>query len=35
LVGTQARGEGEPYTQEAHVPDAAMVNLYCRTRDTL
>jgi hypothetical protein len=34
-VGTRARGEGEPYTQEAHVTDAAMVRLMCRTRDTL
>jgi len=28
LVGTRARGEGEPYTQEAHVTDAAMVRLF-------
>jgi hypothetical protein len=31
LVGTRARGAGEPYAQEAHVTDAAMVRLICRT----
>ena len=35
LVGTRASGEGEPYSQEANVTDAAMVRLNCRTRDTL
>jgi hypothetical protein len=34
-TGTRARGAGEPYAQEAHVTDAAMVRLKCRTRDTL
>ena len=27
LVGTRARGEGEPHAQDAHVTDAAMVRL--------
>jgi hypothetical protein len=31
LVGTRARGEGEPHAQDAHVTDAAMVRLKCRT----
>ena len=35
LTGTRARGEAEPYCQEAHVTDVAMVRLYCRTQDTL
>jgi hypothetical protein len=35
LVGTRARGEAEPYCQEAHVTDAARVRLKGQTRDTL
>jgi hypothetical protein len=35
LVGTRAGGEGEPYTQDANVTDAAMVRLNCRTQGTL
>jgi hypothetical protein len=35
LVGTRASGEGEPYTQDANVTDAAMVRLNCRTQGTL
>jgi hypothetical protein len=35
LGGTRASRAGEPYTQDANVTDAAMVRLYCRTRDTL
>jgi hypothetical protein len=33
-VGKRARGAGEPYTQEAHVTDAAKVRLNCPTEDT-
>jgi hypothetical protein len=32
VVGTRARGAGEPYPQEAHVTDAARVRLKCATR---
>jgi hypothetical protein len=32
-VGTRASGEGEPYSQDANVTDAAMVRLkWCATR---
>jgi hypothetical protein len=35
LVGTRTRGAGEPYTQDAHVTDAARVRPNCRTPDPL
>jgi hypothetical protein len=35
LVGTRARGAGEPHLQEAHVTEAHRATRNCRTRDPL